>query len=143
MKTNIDRRDFISTASTAVTVTSGTQTFAGNLTLAASTSLDIGSNTLRLESSAILDVDAGTFTAGSGTVTYASATDPESQTDAITVGTLEIDKGVSTNTFDNSGGEVTFTNLTLTSGEYTNGTTLLDINGNFTNAGTFAGIYTG
>ncbi len=146
----------ISTASTAVTVNSGTQTFSGNLTLAASTSLDLSTSTIRLESGSILDVDAGTFTGSSGTVAYGSTTDPETQTDAITIATLQIDKGVSTNTFDNDPATVTFTNLIITSGEYlgpnlniggnlaigvngaidANGATLMDINGNFVNAAT-------
>ncbi len=144
----------ISTASTAVTVNSGTQTFTGAVTLAGSTSLDIGSNTLRVGNT--LDVDAGTFTGSSGTVVYTSTSDPETQVDAITIGTLEIDKGASTNTFDNDPATVSFTNLVITEGEYdgpdlnitgnliigANGTidftsiTTMDINGDFSNAAT-------
>lgn len=144
----------ISTSSTAVTVNSGTQTFTGALTLAASTSLDIGSNTIRVGN--MLDVDAGTFTAGSGTVVYTSVTDPETQIDAITVGTLEIDKGGSTNTLDNDPATITFTNLVITNGEYDGpdlnipgnfsmtsngaldltGITTMDVNGDLNNAAT-------
>lgn len=143
----------ISTSSTAVTVGSGTQT-TGAVTLASGTTLNLGSNTLRIGGT--LDVDQGTFTAGSGTLVFTSATDPETQIDAITVGTLEIDKGASTNTFDNDPQTVTFTNLVVTSGEYDGanlnvpgnlslasgaaldltGITTLDINGNFTVANT-------
>ncbi len=152
----------ISTSSTAVTVNSGTQTFTGALTLASGTSLNIGSNTIRVGST--LDVDAGTFTASSGRVVYTSTTDPESQVDAITVGTLEIDKGASTNTFDNDPATVTFNNLVVTSGEYDGpdlniagnlvvgssgaldltGITTMDIDGAFTVSGTqdFSGIST-
>ncbi len=145
----------ISTTSTAVTVGSGTQT-TGSVTLASGTSLNLGSNTLRIDGT--LDVDQGTFTAGSGTVVFTSTTDPETQTDAITVGTLGIDKGASTNTFDNSSGSVSFTNLSVSSGEYIgpsadlvlagslniasgavfgiSGISTMDINGNFSVATT-------
>ncbi|MFY0627238.1 MAG: T9SS type A sorting domain-containing protein [Reichenbachiella sp.] len=105
----------ISTASTAVTVNTGVQSFTGALTLATNTSLDIGSNEIRVGNT--LDVDAGTFTASSGTVVYTSSTDPETQIDPITVGTLEIDKGTN-NTLDNDPGTISFTNLVITSGEY-------------------------
>lgn len=143
----------ISTSSTAVTLGSGTQT-TNAVTLASGTSLSLGSNTLRVGGT--LDVDQGTFNAGLGTVVFTSATDPETQLDAITVGTLEIDKGASTNTFDNDPATVTFTNLVLTSGEYDGpdlnvagnlsvasgasidltGITTLDLNGDFSVANT-------
>lgn len=143
----------ISTSSTAVTFGSGTQT-TNAVTLASGTSLSLGSNTLRVGGT--LDVDQGTFNAGSGTVVFTSATDPETQLDAITVGTLEIDKGASTNTFDNDPATVTFTNLVITSGEYDGpdlnisgnlsvasgavlditGITTMDLNGNFSVANT-------
>ncbi len=106
----------INTSSTAVTVNSGTQTFSGAVTLASGTSLDIGSNTIRVGST--LDVDQGTFTGSSGTVVYTSTSDGEIQNDPITVATLELDKGGSSNTFDNDPQTVTFTSLVITSGEY-------------------------
>jgi hypothetical protein len=141
-----------STSATAVTVGSGTQTFTGALTLAAGTTLDIGTNTIRISNT--LDVDAGTFTAGSGTLVYESTSDPETQVDAITVGTLEIDKGGISNTLDNDPATISFTNLTITSGEYSGADlniignlrltlnasfdftsiTTIDINGDFFNA---------
>ena len=117
----------LTTTSTAVTVNSGTQTFTGAITLSSGTSLDIGSNTIRIGST--LDVDAGTFTGGSGTVVYTSTTDPETQLDPITVGTLEIDKGASTNTLDNDPLTISFTNLTITNGEYDGPGTALDAGG--------------
>lgn len=146
----------ISSASTAVTVGSGTQTFTGVLTLAGGTSLDIGANTIRVGNT--LDVDAGTFTGASGRVVYTSTTDPETQVDPITVGTLELDKGGVANTFANDPLTVTFSALVITSGEYdgpdadlsltgdftvsadgaivTTGITNLDIDGDFSNAAT-------
>ncbi|MDW3191076.1 MAG: T9SS type A sorting domain-containing protein [Cytophagales bacterium] len=116
----------ISTSSTAVTIGSGTQT-SGAITLATGTSLTLGTNTLRVDGA--LDVDQGTFSGASGTVVFTSTTDPETQADAITVATLEIDKGASTNTFDNDPQTVTFTNLVVTSGEYDGPD--LNIPGNF------------
>lgn len=141
----------ISTASTIVTVASGTQTFSNTLTIDASTTLDIGSNSIRLGGTF---TPTGTFTAPNGTVVYTSATDPETQAVSYSVGTLEIDKGASTNTFDNDPVTVTFTNLVLTSGEYDGpdmnitgdltlgananidftGITTIDVNGNFVNS---------
>lgn len=106
----------VNTTSTVVTVGSGTQTFTGAVTLATGTTLDLGTNTIRVGNT--LDVDQGTFTGTSGRVVFTSTSDPEVQTDAITVNTLEIDKGASTNTFDNDPATVTFDNLVITSGEY-------------------------
>ncbi len=140
----------ISTSSTIVTVGSGTQTFTGAVTLATGTTLNLGSNTIR--AGGTLDVDQGTFNGSSGRVVFTSATDPEVQSDAITVATLEIDKGSSTNTFDNDPATVSFTNLVVTSGEYDGadlnvtgnlimasgaaldltGITTMDVNGDFT-----------
>lgn len=140
----------VSTTSTAVTVGSGTQTTTGSVTLASGTTFSLGSNTLRVGGT--LDVDQGTFNASSATVVFASTTDPEVP-DVMTVGTLGVDKGASTNTLDNSSGNVSFTNLSISSGEYTGpsadlalagslniasgavfgitGITTLDINGSF------------
>ncbi|MEP4091103.1 T9SS type A sorting domain-containing protein [Reichenbachiella sp.] len=143
----------ISTASTMVTVASGTQSFSNTFTVDASTTFDIGSNTIRLAGTFVRN---GTFAGASGRVVYTSATDPETQATTFTVGTLEIDKGAATNTFDNNPATVSFTNLIITSGEYDgpnlnvpgdltisssgmvdlSGITTVDINGNFNNAAT-------
>ena len=104
------------TAST-VTVVAGLQTFTGLFDQVASSTFNIGSNTIRFEGPN--DLGAGTFGGASGTVVYARNNVNEVPPNAITVGTLEIDKSGASDEFDNRTAPiVSFTNLTLTDGTY-------------------------